>query len=118
MKRPLSRETVHGVCVDLSFEGKGVVKDGKDIYFVPGIFPGEEGEIEFSYMRAGQKFGRVVKLTKISLTALNRGVRSVPPAEDVVFSNIPMRPNSVINARRSKSSSARSRRWMWNLCLV
>ncbi len=66
MKRPLSRETVHGVCVDLSFEGKGVVKDGKDVYFVPGIFPGEEGDIEFSYMRAGQKFGRVVKLTKIS----------------------------------------------------
>ena len=66
MGKPIARETFHGVCVDLSFEGKGVVKNGRDVYFVPGIFPGEEGDIEFAYMRAGQKFGRVVKLDKIS----------------------------------------------------
>ena len=54
-------EVLHGTCVDLSFEGKGVVKVDGETYFVPGIFPGEEGDISFDYARAGAKFGRVVK---------------------------------------------------------
>lgn len=57
---------IHVSCVDISFEGKGVCKDGKDVYFVPGMFPGEEGDIVFDYARAGSKFGKIVKLDKIS----------------------------------------------------
>ena len=44
----MSEKTFSGTCVDLSFEGKGVVKNGKDVYFVSGMFPGEEGDIEFA----------------------------------------------------------------------
>ena len=57
---------VHGKCVDLSFEGKGVVKNGSDVIFVDGMFPGEEGDIEITYRRAGQLFGKVSHLDKKS----------------------------------------------------
>ncbi|MCQ2742502.1 MAG: 23S rRNA (uracil(1939)-C(5))-methyltransferase RlmD [Bacilli bacterium] len=56
----------HATCVDLSFEGKGVAKNGNDVVFVDGMFPGEEGEIEISYRRNGALFGRVKKLDKVS----------------------------------------------------
>lgn len=44
---------VTGRCVDLSFEGKGVVKLSYGTIFVDGLFPGEEEEIEIEYKRAG-----------------------------------------------------------------
>ena len=58
-------KTIQGKCIDISGDGKGVVKNGKDIYFVDGLFPEEEGEIEILYQRAGVYFGKVKKLTKI-----------------------------------------------------
>ena len=57
---------VKGTCVDLSSEGKGVVKNNKDIIFVDGLFPNEEADIEILYHRAGVEFGKVVKLHKLS----------------------------------------------------
>ena len=65
-KNPHPGTPVKGACVDVSYEGKGVVKTEDGIYFVPGMFPGEEGEISFAYSRAGAKFGKLLKLTKIS----------------------------------------------------
>ncbi len=55
-----------GTCVDLSFEGKGVFKSGKEVVFVDGMFPGEEGEAEILYRRAGALFGEVKSLDKVS----------------------------------------------------
>ena len=57
---------IKGTCVDLSSEGKGVVKNGKDIIFVDGLFPNEEADVEILYHRAGVYFGKVVKLYKLS----------------------------------------------------
>ena len=57
---------IRGYCVDISSEGKGVVKSGKDIVFCDGLFPGEEADIEILYHRAGVHFGKVKKLYKIS----------------------------------------------------
>ena len=57
---------LHGICVDLSHEGKGVFKSEGETYFVPGMFPGEEGDVEFAYARAGAKFGKIKKLDKVS----------------------------------------------------
>lgn len=53
---------IRGKCIDISSEGKGVVKNGKDIYFVNGLFIGEEADIEVLYQRAGVYFGKVKKL--------------------------------------------------------
>jgi len=58
--------TVHGVCRDISNDGKGVVKINKDIYFVDGLFPDEEADIDVLYTRAGVNFGKVNKLYKVS----------------------------------------------------
>ena len=57
---------VTGRCVDLSFEGKGVVKLSYGTVFVDGLFPGEEAEIEIQYKRAGSYFGKVFRLIKKS----------------------------------------------------
>ena len=59
-------QNVTGKCVDLSFEGKGVVKLSYGTVFVDGLFPGEEAEIEIQYKRAGSYFGKVFKLIKKS----------------------------------------------------
>ena len=37
-------QILKGTCVDLSFEGKGVFKSNKDVVFVDGMFPSEEGK--------------------------------------------------------------------------
>lgn len=58
--------TIKGKCVDISSEGKGVVKVGKDIIFCDGLFPNEEADIEILYSRAGVLFGKVKKLYTIS----------------------------------------------------
>ena len=57
---------VTGKCVDLSFEGKGVVKLSYGTVFVDGLFPGEEAEIEIQYKRAGSYFGKVFRLIRKS----------------------------------------------------
>lgn len=51
-----------GKCVDLSFEGKGVVKLIYGTVFVDGLFPGEEAEIKVLYKRADSYFGKVNRL--------------------------------------------------------
>ena len=57
---------IKGKCVDISSEGKGVVKVGKDIIFCDGLFPNEEADIEILYSRAGVLFGKVKKLYTVS----------------------------------------------------
>ena len=63
---PGFHQTLTGTCIDLSYEGKGVFRSGKQIVFVDNMFPGDEGEVEVVYQRAGQLFGKVKKLTKVS----------------------------------------------------
>ena len=60
------KQIIKGLCVDLSSEGKGVVKNNKYIVFVDGLFPNEEADIEVLYHRAGVNFGKVNKLFKLS----------------------------------------------------
>ena len=60
------QKIIHGTAVDLSSEGKGVVKYYNDIVFVDSLFPNEEADIELLYQRAGVYFGKVRKLYKLS----------------------------------------------------
>ena len=57
---------IKGTAIDLSSEGKGVVKYRNDIVFVDGLFPDEEADIEVLYQRAGVYFGKVKHLYQIS----------------------------------------------------
>ena len=53
------QKVIHGTAIDLSSEGKGVVKYHNDIVFVDSLFPNEEADIEMLYQRAGVYFGKV-----------------------------------------------------------
>ncbi|MFA6755487.1 MAG: 23S rRNA (uracil(1939)-C(5))-methyltransferase RlmD [Bacilli bacterium] len=66
MYKSFHREIIHGKCIDISSEGKGVVKEKGKIIFVSGLFLYEEADIEILYSRAGVYFGRVSKLYKSS----------------------------------------------------
>jgi 23S rRNA (uracil1939-C5)-methyltransferase len=66
MKQNLPQGLIHAKCLDLTFEGLGVCKDGGNVIFVDGMFPGDEGEIKVAYRRAGQLYGELKKLTKPS----------------------------------------------------
>ena len=50
---------IKGTAIDLSSEGKGVVKNRSDIIFVDGLFPDETADIELLYQRAGVYYGKV-----------------------------------------------------------
>ena len=60
------QKIIKGKAVDLSSEGKGVVKYYNDVIFVDGLFPNEEADIEIMYHRAGTYFGKVKKLYNLS----------------------------------------------------
>ena len=62
----MKHEIIKGKCIDISSEGKGVIKNGKDIIFCDGLFPNEEADIELCYQRAGVYFGKVKKLYTLS----------------------------------------------------
>ena len=57
---------IHATCLDISSEGRGVVKYGKDVAFIDGLFPHEEADVEIQYHRAGVYYGKVKKLYKLS----------------------------------------------------
>ena len=62
----MTKTIIKGKCVDISSEGKGVIKNGRDIIFCDGIFVGEEADIEILYQRAGVLYGKVKKLYNLS----------------------------------------------------
>ena len=66
-----AKQTWTGACVDLTYEGLGVLKVGKETIFVEGMFPGDEGEVAFDYKRAGILYGKIVKLHKLSPSRIN-----------------------------------------------
>ncbi len=57
---------IRGTALDISSEGKGVIKHNKDIIFVDGLFPKEKADVEILYTRAGVYFGKVKKLYSLS----------------------------------------------------
>ena len=66
MKNRFKKENICGTCVDLSSEGKGIIKNYDKIIFVDGLFIGEEAEVELQYKRAQVYYGKIKKLNKIS----------------------------------------------------
>ena len=59
-------QIIKATCLDIPSEGKGVVKNGKDVIFCDGLFIGETADIEIMYHRAGVYYGKVRKLSNLS----------------------------------------------------
>ena len=56
------KNIIKGKCVDISSEGKGVIKTVYGVIFVDSLLLGEEAEIEVTYARKGVAYGKIVKL--------------------------------------------------------
>ena len=52
-------------CSDISSEGKGVVKLGKEVVFVDGLFPDEEADIGGQHLKVGVREQIVVEVGDI-----------------------------------------------------
>ena len=57
-----SADVVTGKCIDISFEGKGVLKSDIGIVFVDGLFIGEEADVKILYHRNNATYGKVQRL--------------------------------------------------------
>ncbi len=56
------KNIIKGKCVDISSEGKGVIKTVYGVIFVDALLLGEEAEIEVTYARKGVSYGKIVRL--------------------------------------------------------
>lgn len=62
----MKNNIVRGTCVDISSEGKGVIKTVYGVIFVDALLLGEEAEIEVTYARKGVAYGKIKRLIKMS----------------------------------------------------
>ena len=58
--------TIRSKCVDISSEGKGVIKANNMVILVDNLLLGEEADVEVMYSRAGVYYGRIKKLHNLS----------------------------------------------------
>jgi len=55
-------QIIRGKCVDISSEGKGIIKTVYGVILVDSLLIGEEAEIKVTYSRAGISYGKIIKL--------------------------------------------------------
>lgn len=65
------KNIITGKCVDLSSEGKGVIKTVYGVIFVDSLLLGEEAEIEVTYARKGVAYGKIRRLISKSPDRIN-----------------------------------------------
>lgn len=67
----IKKNIIRGKCVDISSEGKGIIKTVYGVIFVDSLLLGEEAEIEVTYSRAGVSYGKVIRLISKSSERIN-----------------------------------------------
>ena len=60
------KNIIRGKCVDISSEGKGVIKTVYGVVFVDSLLLGEEAEVEITYAGKGVSYGQIKKLLSFS----------------------------------------------------
>ena len=60
------KNLIRGKCVDISSEGKGVIKTVYGVVFVDSLLLGEEAEVEITYAGKGVSYGEIKKLLTFS----------------------------------------------------
>ena len=98
---------VRGKCTDVSSEGKGVVKVGKDIYFVDGLFVNEEADIEALYQRAGVYYGKVRKLLNLSKDRIQPKCKVCTSCGGCQYQQINYQTQLVYKTKRVKEALSR-----------
>ena len=98
---------VKGKAIDLSSEGKGVVKIGKDIIFVDGLFPNEEADIEILYQRAGVYFGKVKKLYNLSKERIQPKCKICTSCGGCQYQQLDYKAQLKYKAKRAKEALSR-----------
>lgn len=98
---------VKGKCLDISSEGKGVVKFGRDVIFCDGLFPGEEADIEIIAHRAGVYFGKVRKLHVISKDRIQPRCKVCTSCGGCQYQQINYKTQLVYKTKRVKESLER-----------
>ena len=58
----MANQIIKGKCVDISSEGKGVIKTVYGVIFVDGLLLDEEAEIEVTYASKGVSYGKIKRL--------------------------------------------------------
>ena len=66
-----TKNIIKGKCVDISSEGKGVIKTVYGVIFVDSLLLGEEAEIEVTYASKGVSYGKIRRLLSISKDRIN-----------------------------------------------
>lgn len=62
----VKKNIIRGKCVDISSEGKGVIKTVYGVVFVDSLLLGEEAEIEITYAGKGVSYGVIKRLITMS----------------------------------------------------
>ena len=62
----VKKKIIRGKCVDISSEGKGVIKTVYGVVFVDSLLLGEEAEIEITYAGKGVSYGVIKRLITMS----------------------------------------------------
>ena len=66
-----TKNIIKGKCVDISSEGKGVIKTVYGVIFVDSLLLGEEAEIEVTYASKGVSYGKIRRLLSKSKDRIN-----------------------------------------------
>lgn len=67
----LKKNIIRGKCVDISSEGKGVIKTVYGVVFVDSLLLGEEAEVEITYAGKGVSYGTIKRLITFSKDRIN-----------------------------------------------
>lgn len=67
----VKKNIIRGKCVDISSEGKGVIKTVYGVVFVDSLLLGEEAEIEITYAGKGVSYGVIKRLITMSKDRIN-----------------------------------------------
>ena len=67
----VKKSIIRGKCVDISSEGKGVIKTVYGVVFVDSLLLGEEAEVEITYAGKGVSYGVIKRLITFSKDRIN-----------------------------------------------
>ncbi len=66
VKKETAKKAVKVECIDLDLQGRGVARDGDNVYFVPGLMPGDTANVITENAKGKIHQGKITKIIKPS----------------------------------------------------